>query len=211
MASKDDDEKKEANPIVNANAKEIEVDYDTIDDKQLIEKLKKNASEVLIIDARDPDPEEGDYIGGNIKGAVNIPSFDFVDKLPEIITSKNLEEKKTIIFTCMMSKGRGPQIYKLYNKARDTLTKDADKGGDDAKKDDEFSKIVSTIKLDDKCKTLLKDQKAFVLKGGFHGFLNYNKDTEKDLIENYNEKYWEVTQLQGDDNEGLALYHTNEQ
>mmetsp|Transcript_5644 Transcript_5644/g.4933 ORF Transcript_5644/g.4933 Transcript_5644/m.4933 type:complete len:105 (-) Transcript_5644:64-378(-) len=95
MAAKDD-EKKEAYPAVGVdpNAKEIEVDYDTITDKELIEKLKKNDKDILIIDVRDPDPEEGDYIGGNIKGSINIPTFDFVDKLPEIITPKNLEEKK---------------------------------------------------------------------------------------------------------------------
>ena len=207
MADDNKEEKKEEGKV--KEVKEAPVDYDTMTDKQLIESIKANSKELLIIDVRDPDPEDGDYIGGNIKGSVNIPSYDVVDKLPEIITKENLNEKKTVIFTCMMSKGRGPQSYRLYNKARDMLTGDKK---DDAKQkgNDAFNEICSTIKLDDEQVNKLKQQKVFVLKGGFHTFLNYHKD-EKELIENYNEKYWELTKLEGDNNDGMALYHTNEQ
>eukprot|EP00483_Globobulimina_turgida_P012112 UN12134 len=201
-----DDEKKQNYPLIGIvpNAKEIEVDYDTISDKDLIEFMKK-PSELLIIDVRDPDKPDGDFLGGNICGAVNIPSFDLVDKLPEIITEKNLEEKKTIVFLCMMSKGRGPQTYRLYNKAREALLKPVEKKDDN----DEFNKIVSSIKLNDKSLALLQEQKIFVLKGGFHTFLNYHKD-EKGLIENFDEDLWELTKLDGEDNDGIAFYHKNE-
>eukprot|EP00484_Ammonia_sp_Unknown_P001131 CAMPEP_0197022610 /NCGR_PEP_ID=MMETSP1384-20130603/3439_1 /TAXON_ID=29189 /ORGANISM="Ammonia sp." /LENGTH=203 /DNA_ID=CAMNT_0042450679 /DNA_START=95 /DNA_END=706 /DNA_ORIENTATION=+ len=197
----DDEKKQDA-----AAAAKVEHDYETVDDKQLIELMKAKASEVLIVDVRDPDEEEGDYQGGHVKGSINVPSFDVVDKLPELITANNVKEKKTVVFLCMAGKGNSPQSYRSYNKARSLLTKgDAKK---DDSKDDEFTKIVHSIKLDANSLELLKQQKVYVLKGGFHTFLNYHKD-DKDLVEGFDEKMWDLTQLQGDDDEGLALYHKN--
>eukprot|EP00485_Elphidium_margaritaceum_P003962 CAMPEP_0202686576 /NCGR_PEP_ID=MMETSP1385-20130828/2327_1 /ASSEMBLY_ACC=CAM_ASM_000861 /TAXON_ID=933848 /ORGANISM="Elphidium margaritaceum" /LENGTH=207 /DNA_ID=CAMNT_0049341177 /DNA_START=109 /DNA_END=732 /DNA_ORIENTATION=+ len=202
-----DDEKKQDYPLIGVDpGAQIKYDFEQIDDKKLIELIKSKASELLIVDVRDPDEEDGDYVGGNVKGSVNIPTFDFVEKLPEIITDKNLQAKNTVVFYCMSGKGSSVDAYKLYNKARSTLTASADKKDD--KTDDEFAKIVATIKLDDKQRELLKSQKTYVLQGGFHMFLNYHKD-DKTVIENFNEKYWELTKLDGKDNEGLAYYHTN--
>ena len=127
-----DDEKKEEKPFpllgVDPNApKGQAVDYDTITDKELIALMKANASEILLIDVRDPDEEEGDFIGGHIKGAINIPTFDFVDNLPELITAKNVSEKKNVVIYGMNSKARGPQSYRLYMKAKQALISADDK------------------------------------------------------------------------------------
>eukprot|EP01083_Nonionella_stella_P009034 26183_1 len=204
------DEKKQAYPLigVDPDAKPAELDYETITDKELIALMKMNAKEVLVIDVRDPD-KDGDFLGGNIKGAMNIPTYNFVDQLPNLITEENVAEKKTVVFLCMMSKGRGPQTYRLYDKAREFLGKDK-KDADDADKDDGFTKEVSKIKLSDKGLASLKAQKVAVLKGGFHTFLNYHME-EKDLIENFDKSFWEQDKLSGVDNEGLAWYHVNEQ
>merc|ERR1712048_789611 len=114
--------------------------------------LQKAADQTLIIDVRDPDAEEGDFPGGNIKGAVNVPTFDFVDTLPQIITKDNMA-KSTVVFVSMTSQARGPQCYRLYNKARSMIS--GKKVSDSEAKEDEFTKIVSAIKLDDKDKEAL--------------------------------------------------------
>ena len=140
--------------------KEVEVDYDTISDKELVELIKNKSSEVLVIDVRDPDPEEGDYLGGNIINSVNIPSYDFVDKLPEIINTKNLSDNgiKTVVIVGMMSKSRGPQCYRLYNKAKHLLITN-----DNKLDNNEFNNIVSKIELDGKSIENLKNQKLSVI------------------------------------------------
>lgn len=211
MAALADDEKKEMDPVPvigvnpNAAANPIKVDYDQITDKEVIEMMKDDADQILIIDVRDPDLEEGDFPGGKIKGAVNVPTFDFVDTLPQIITKDNAS-KRTVIFVSMTSQARGPQCYRLYKKARSLLC-DKKEAADSEAKEDEFTKIVNSIKLDEKDKEALLAQKVFVLKGGMHRWINYHKENA-DITEGFNAKCWEMADL---GNDGLSLYHKNEQ
>ena len=61
--------------------------------------IKSDAEDYLIVDVRDDD-----YRGGNIKGAINIPSEKFMLKLHQLIDDTQNASK--IIFHCMLSQQR---------------------------------------------------------------------------------------------------------
>jgi len=63
-------------------------------------------SKVVILDVRDSD-----FAGGNIRGAVNVPSEDFRARLPEI--SRRYGATETVVVHCMMSQVRGPTCAKM--------------------------------------------------------------------------------------------------
>jgi len=61
--------------------------------------IKSEAKDYFIIDVRDDD-----YRGGNIKGAINIPSEKFMLKLHQLIDDTHNASK--IIFHCTLSQQR---------------------------------------------------------------------------------------------------------
>ncbi|KAL5600899.1 hypothetical protein BROUX41_005737 [Berkeleyomyces rouxiae] len=60
-----------------------------------------------VVDVRDTD-----YIGGHIKGCINIPFHSFELMLPSLI--QRLASKKTVIFHCALSQQRGPSAALKY-------------------------------------------------------------------------------------------------
>jgi rhodanese-related sulfurtransferase len=107
---------------------------------------------LAIIDVRDSD-----YIGGHILGCTNVPSQTLDYRLPELV--RTLKDKETVVFHCALSQQRGPGAALRYLRERERLmaaegeSKDGDKGG---KKEGEEGQ-----------KTKVKEQKVYVLEGGF--------------------------------------------
>ncbi|KAK1972313.1 Rhodanese-like protein [Colletotrichum sublineola] len=72
----------------------------------LAEQAATNPS-VAVVDVRDDD-----YIGGHIKGCINIPSRNFEAMMPTLV--RRLEGKKTVVFHCALSQQRGPSAALRY-------------------------------------------------------------------------------------------------
>ncbi|KAI0789602.1 Rhodanese-like domain-containing protein [Abortiporus biennis] len=65
----------------------------------------------FIIDVRDDD-----YVGGNIKGSHNSPSYRFLSKVDELVEqTKNVP---VIVFHCALSQVRGPKAARIYSQTR---------------------------------------------------------------------------------------------
>ncbi|RQM26592.1 hypothetical protein B5M09_003010 [Aphanomyces astaci] len=84
---------------------EMAQQVDRITAKELVEILKnpeaRNA--VRIVDVRD-----GDFAGGHIRGAINVPEEHFHDDDDVDNFVDEMKTVPTIIFHCMMSQVRGP-------------------------------------------------------------------------------------------------------
>merc|ERR1712087_492385 len=179
------------------------LDYETITDKEGIDLMKASAGELLVIDVRDASAEDGDYAGGNIKGCVNVSFSDFVDKLPEILSADNVSSRKTVVLASLSGKNRSPNCFRYYKKARELLSNAAAAKEESA--EDDFSKIVASIKLDDKQLAALKAQDLRVLKGGMAAWINYHKD-DKEVTADFDAKMW-VAGV----NDGVKLCHVNDE
>ncbi|CAI2183704.1 15968_t:CDS:2 [Funneliformis geosporum] len=68
---------------------------------------KEVGKDYLIIDVRDDD-----YVGGNIPNCINKPSATIKDSLDSLIS--DYSHVPQIIFTCGLSRGRGPNSAKTY-------------------------------------------------------------------------------------------------
>lgn len=53
----------------------------------------------LIVDVRDDD-----FIGGNIKGAINCPSYSFQETVEDLV--EKTKDVKTVVFHCALSQQR---------------------------------------------------------------------------------------------------------
>lgn len=69
---------------------------------------------IAIIDVRDAD-----YIGGHIRTATNVPSSTLDYRASEL--ARQLAEKKTVVFHCMLSQQRGPGAALRYLRERERL------------------------------------------------------------------------------------------
>tara|TARA_B110000908_G_scaffold170713_1_gene231072 strand:- start:3239 stop:3637 length:399 start_codon:yes stop_codon:yes gene_type:complete len=109
--------------------------------------ILKNINDIIIIDVR-----EGDFKGGNIINAVNIPYSSFSERL--VLEKIKLTNKKLVVH-CMYSSMRGPgTYYKLDNML------------------DDFKEL-------------------YVLKNGFHNFINFCiKNNKMEYIENFKKENW---------------------
>ncbi|KKY35893.1 putative cdc25 family phosphatase ibp1 [Diaporthe ampelina] len=74
--------------------------------------LKASDNSVAVIDVRD-----GDHIGGHIKGSRWVPSHQFDEWLPTLL--RQLEDTKTVVFHCALSKQRGPSAALRYIRERE--------------------------------------------------------------------------------------------
>lgn len=83
----------------------IQLSYVT--SEQLHKLLESKQHNILVIDVRDDD-----YIGGNIKGAINVPSYTFNNRVQHIveqyIVNNNMPPPDYIVLHCMKSQVRGP-------------------------------------------------------------------------------------------------------
>ena len=81
--------------------------------QQVIELLNNNADDMIVIDQRS-NHKTGDFHGGHIKNAINIPSNLFESQLADVC--KKFSDKKYIIFHCMHSQVQGPTAAQIYVK-----------------------------------------------------------------------------------------------
>ncbi|KAI9291046.1 Rhodanese-like protein, partial [Neoconidiobolus thromboides FSU 785] len=71
----------------------------------------------LIVDVRD-----NDYIGGHIKGSINMPSNEFRNEVQNF--HSNNKGIKKIIFHCALSQVRGPKCATIYSNYLASLNDD---------------------------------------------------------------------------------------
>ncbi|RUO95317.1 hypothetical protein BC936DRAFT_144497, partial [Jimgerdemannia flammicorona] len=74
------------------------------------DKTLKSRKDYLVVDVRDDDFE-----GGNIPGALNVPSSVLLDRIPTLINEYAQVPK--VVFHCAMSQVRGPKSARIYREA----------------------------------------------------------------------------------------------
>ncbi|KAJ3403518.1 hypothetical protein HDV05_007782 [Chytridiales sp. JEL 0842] len=109
----------------------------------------KQGTDYAIVDVRDLD-----FKGGNIKGAINIPSHILLEN-PSAVLSK-LEKPKKVVFHCMLSQVRGPKCANAY---------------------------LRTLKDEVEAGLRKSGQEVVVLRGGWEGFQE-RFGAEEELVEN---------------------------
>ncbi|KAH6856314.1 hypothetical protein B0I37DRAFT_412247 [Chaetomium sp. MPI-CAGE-AT-0009] len=145
---------------------------------------------IAIIDVRDDD-----YIGGHIKGSVNVPSRTLDAMLPTLV--RQLQDKETVVFHCALSQQRGPAAALRYLRERERLLLPAaaatagkeavegkvtvDEGG--ARGPDDGAGVAVL-------EGAVKEQKVFVLDRGFVGWQEVY-GTDERLTEGYRKELWE--------------------
>ncbi|KAH6632106.1 Rhodanese-like domain-containing protein [Chaetomium tenue] len=119
---------------------------------------------IAIIDVRDDD-----YIGGHIKGSLNIPSRTLDAMLPTLV--RQLQNKQTVVFHCALSQQRGPAAALRYLRERERVVGDAAAAAEGKGEGG-------------------KEQKVFVLDRGFVGWQEVYGEDER-LTEGYRKELWE--------------------
>ena len=144
---------------------------------------KEVGIDYIVIDVRTED-----FIGGNIRDAINIPHDEFVSNIPNIIN--NYYKTKNIIFHCMYSMHRGPECCDWYINAINALLNN-DKlliGRLCSNEHEDFAALID-MKLDNEKREYLKQQNIHLLFQGFSNFLHKNK-TNSPLIDNFDQDHW---------------------
>ncbi|KAI8824503.1 Rhodanese-like domain-containing protein [Fimicolochytrium jonesii] len=107
------------------------------------------------------DVRGDDFANGNIRGAVNVPSHEFLED-PAAYVEKFKDVPK-VVFHCALSQVRGPKCAQRYAQAlEDGVAKAAIDGS-----------LPSEV---------------LILRGGFENW--QSGPTRRDLIESYNEEFW---------------------
>jgi len=110
----------------------------------LIKSDKQPNRDYIVVDVRDDD-----YIGGNIKHAINSPFESFEEQVQDLVDQT--KQISTVIFHCALSQQRGPKAARMYAEKRNALE---EQGKD-------------------------KSHEVFVLRGGFTEFqLKHRNDPE---------------------------------
>ncbi|KAH7031791.1 Rhodanese-like domain-containing protein, partial [Linnemannia elongata] len=125
----------------------------------LEDKSKVPGKDYLVIDVRDSD-----YIGGHIRGSVNIPAHEIPEKLPTLI--EEYKDVPQLIFHCALSQVRGPKAANRWAEAlaaQRAAVEAANKGS--------------------------LTQQVNILRGGFGEWQKQYKD-DKNLVEEYVAEYW---------------------
>jgi Cdc25 family phosphatase len=104
--------------------------------------LRAKTEGLTVVDVRD-----NDYIGGHIKGCINVPTDTHDYRMPELV--RTLKDQNTLVFHCYLSQQRGPSSALRYLRERDRM---AGKGEVGERKDGA---------------DLTTAQKVMVLDGGF--------------------------------------------
>ena len=101
-----------------------------------------------------------DYIGGHIKGSTNVPAHQLDAMMPTLL--RRLNDKKIVVFHCMLSQQRGPKAARRYMQEREAaLGKEA-----------------------------ADQQTVYVLGRGFDGWQQEYKNDER-LTEGFRKDLWE--------------------
>eukprot|EP01084_Bolivina_argentea_P083204 150664_1 len=167
-------------------------------DLELVEWIQSNNSNFIIIDVRNTNM---DYLGGHIKGAINIEHINFIKKIKELI--EKYYKIKNIIFHCMYSQCRGPMCANWYCMALTALLTEFDINNisnqlDDHKQQsfmkiclnesEDFSELFD-MKMNKEKYNYLCNQNIYILHLGFVHFANrYRNDTN--LVIDFDEKFW---------------------
>jgi len=139
----------------------------TITRQELATLVRDKTPGLAIIDVRD-----GDYVGGHIAGAINVPTQTHDYKIPELV--RTLQNKDKVVFHCALSQQRGPSSALRYLRERERLLgSDTGKGAGDSGS-----------------RAAAGGQTVYVLQGGFVQWQEvYGLD--KDLTEDYQQDIWE--------------------
>ncbi|KAK5015783.1 Rhodanese-like domain-containing protein [Cryomyces antarcticus] len=134
--------------------------------------VRSSSPSTAVVDVRDSD-----YIGGHIRGCMNVPSSELDYRIPELV--RKLKDKDTVVFHCALSQQRGPSAALRYVRERNRLLgidpndekgNNATMGGRDGTADSE--------------------QKVYVLEGGFTKWQEkYGED--RNLTEGYQKDLWQ--------------------
>ncbi|KAK1484760.1 uncharacterized protein CCOS01_13483 [Colletotrichum costaricense] len=131
----------------------------------LLAEQAAGTSSVAVVDVR-----EDDYLGGHIKGCINMPSRSLDATMPTLM--RRLEGKKTVVFHCALSQQRGPSAALRYLRERDqnlaSNTTATDSAGDSAS---------------------AEPQTVYVLDRGFVGWQEKYGEDER-LTEGYSKELW---------------------
>lgn len=84
---------------------------------ELMKSDKTPAFDFVVVDVRDDD-----YVGGNIRGSINIPSREFLMNVNGLV--KKTKEVPLIIFHCTLSQVRGPKAARIYSETRRNIQND---------------------------------------------------------------------------------------
>ncbi|KAG6354089.1 hypothetical protein INS49_005060 [Diaporthe citri] len=155
--------------------------------------LKSPDNSIAVIDVRD-----GDHIGGHIKGSRWVPSHQFEEWLPTLL--RQLEDTKTVVFHCALSKQRGPSAALRYIRERE------EKFGEDSVAAPEGTGVPGQQASaaaapqageqegqqhgDGAAKAVPVAQKVCVLRGGFQRWQESHGPDER-LTEAYVKDLWE--------------------
>eukprot|EP01084_Bolivina_argentea_P292972 503819_1 len=175
-------------------------DWSEIDAEEVAKLMLNKNDKMIIIDVRESDKNymKSDWNGGNIKGSINISKNGFKIQLPNIL--KTYSYYNTIIFHCMHSQHRGPFCCTLYCWARKLLLNNSDSNNDNMFEDglkqlipkNNNQHIVEKyhkLHQNNEIKLRLENQKVYVLKRGFNGWINKYGNNDQ-LIENFDASVW---------------------
>ncbi|KAH6912607.1 Rhodanese-like domain-containing protein [Coprinopsis sp. MPI-PUGE-AT-0042] len=85
---------------------------------ELMKDESKPPKQLLVVDVRDDD-----FKGGNIVGAVNKPSGEFLNSVDSLV--KDTKDVPLVIFHCALSQVRGPKAARIYEETRKNLFPEA--------------------------------------------------------------------------------------
>ncbi|KAG6828164.1 hypothetical protein H0H92_008931 [Tricholoma furcatifolium] len=68
----------------------------------------------IVVDVRDDD-----FAGGNIKGAINKPSNDFLRSVDGLV--QDTKDIPLVVFHCALSQVRGPKAARIYEETRQNV------------------------------------------------------------------------------------------
>ncbi len=225
-----DSEFKLSESIVDINATKVLVNKaEFIQCEEILSLLNSNDSNYIIIDVRQ---ENDDYIGGHIANSIRIPNQIFYNKIPEMMEKYN--QKSIFILQCMYGARRSVECMEFYAKAISEVIANYSKKDETSyfimytsKVDtDNIKSKTKFAAMDDmnnstyidkktiyiKCNELmyhnLCNQKLYVVKDGFFGFINNTNvdQTNTNIIAQFDMNEWQELSVLNE----TKLYHKNE-
>ncbi|MCJ1445709.1 MAG: hypothetical protein MMC23_006214 [Stictis urceolatum] len=139
--------------------------------EQLAEIIKSKPDTIAIVDVRDDD-----YIGGHIKGALNVPSSTLDYRIPEL--ARTLKGKEKVVFHCALSQQRGPKAARRFLGQLEGLRQNEASASSESSKEQDATAA-----------TPAKAQEVYILQGGFTQWQDvYGLD--ETLTEDYAADLW---------------------
>ncbi|KAJ3513497.1 hypothetical protein NLJ89_g2915 [Agrocybe chaxingu] len=109
---------------------------------EIMKSGKEAKKDFVVVDVRDDD-----FTGGNIKGAINEPSSEFLMSVDGLV--KQTKDVPLIIFHCALSQVRGPKAARIYAETRKNILEGQDIDHEVAILRDGFSQFQVKFKVDD--------------------------------------------------------------